>query len=167
MKRCFNNFAKYFTRSRLVKKWKTKKKGEKIAYIILAINMIISGIIIFVNIDTIPATLSDYEPLEMQVNAIQQEPDLLLKTDCNINITNEVITVNIENDECELIAKYDQDFDILSISKKDKCMVWPLALVISLVLGCIFGYLGSILILIIVILVEAELKAFKSKIGKK
>ena len=167
MKRRFNNFVKYMTRFRIVKKWKTKKKEERILYIMLLINMIIFGIIIFVNIDTIPATSSDYEPLEMQVNAIQQEPDLLLKTDCNINITNEVIMVNIENDECELIAKYDQNFDILSISKKDKCRGWLLALVISLVLGCICGNLGSILILIIVIFVEVGLKAFKLKIGKK
>ena len=51
------------------------------------------------------------------MSAIQQNPDLLLKTNCNISITDDVITVIFSNDECKLTVKYDQSFEVLSTSK--------------------------------------------------
>ena len=77
--------------------------------------------------------MADYEPLEKQELLIQQNPELLLKTNCNINVNNDIITVTLENSECEINVQYNQNFEVLSTSKKDKCMSWILAFVISAV----------------------------------
>lgn len=107
----------------------------------------------------------DYEQLEKQVNAIQQDSDILLKTDCDINIKDEIITVKLENDECKLTAKYDENFKVLSISKEDKCMFWVWALVIVLIilaLTCVYGYIFiTLVIYLLEILVAYILLLFK------
>lgn len=48
-------------------------------------------IMMFVYTDKVPATPSDYKQLEDKVHVIQQNPDLLLETDCNININGKII----------------------------------------------------------------------------
>ena len=116
------------------------------------------AIMMFVYADKVPATPSDYEQLEDQVNVIQQNPDLLLETDCNININGEIITVEFENDECKMTAKYDKDFEVLSTSKEDKSMFWLWALVLGLIVGgaeiYFVGWLLSLVILLLKIAVE-------------
>ena len=118
-----------------------------------------------ISTDTVPATPMDYEQLEKQVNAIQQDSDILLKTDCDINIKDEIITVKLENDECKLTAKYDENFKVLSISKEDKCMFWVWALVIVLIilaLTCVYGYIFiTLVIYLLEILVAYILLLFK------
>ena len=129
-------------------------------------------IMLFIGIDKVPATSSDYEQLEDQVNVIQQNPDLLLETDCNIN--GEIITVKFENNECRMTAKYDKDFEILSTSKEDKSMFWLLALVLALIIGgaeiYFVGWLLSLVILLLKIAVEwifEKVKKLKAKFQNK
>lgn len=131
-------------------------------------------IVIFVFIDKVPATLSDYEQLEEQVNVIQQNPYLLLKIDCNIKIKDEVITVEFDNDECKVITKYDKNFEVLSTSKKDKSMFWLGALVLALIIGGFEIYfIGLILSFVLMLLKIAvrrifeRLKKLKAKLQKK
>lgn len=92
-------------------------------------------IMMFVYRDKVPATPSDYEQLKDQVNVIQQNPYSLLETDCNIKINGEIITIEFENDECKMTAKYDKNFEVLSTSKEDKSMFWLWALVLALIIG--------------------------------
>ena len=169
MKRCFKWLINCFTR------WVSQmEKEEKIGFAIGGIIGIIVTISIFGFIDKVPATTSDYEQMEKQVIAIQQDPELLFKTDCNIYINNEVITVNFENDECKLTAQYDQNFEVLSISKDDNCIFGPFALGISLFMGfmtyCIVAFVITVVIFLLEILWEFifhKSKVHKSKILKK
>lgn len=134
------------------------------------------SIILFIYTDKVPATPTDYEQLEEQVYALQQNPDLLLEIDgnINININDKIITIEFENDECKITAKYDKNFEILSLSKKDKSHFWLLALGGWLIVCCFaiysIGWPLTIVILFLEIAVERIvkwIKRLKSKFKKK
>jgi len=67
MKRCFKWLINWFTKL---------EKEDRIGYVIGGIISIILAISIFATIDKVPATPSDYEPMEKQAMAIQKDPDL-------------------------------------------------------------------------------------------
>lgn len=123
-------------------------------------------IMFFIGIDKVPATSSDYEQLEEQVNTIKQNPYLLLETDCNININGETITVKFENDECKMTAKYDKNFEVLSTSKEDKSTFWLVALALALLIGGFeiygVGWILSLVIFSLKIAVEWISKRLKN-----
>lgn len=120
---------------KFAKKVKKMSKEEIIVNTISIIIGVIIALTVFLTFDKVPATMADYEPLEKQELLIQQNPELLLKTNCNINVNNDIITVTLENSECEINVQYNQNFEVLSTSKKDKGMSWILAFVISAVTG--------------------------------
>ena len=169
MKRCIKWLIDWFT------DWIRQFYWEQIVgFAISGLVGIALTIMMFVYTDKVPATSSDYEQLEDQVNVIQQNPDLLLETDCNININGEIITVEFENNECKMTAKYDKDFEILSTSKEDKSMFWLLALVLALIIGgaeiYFVGWLLSLVILLLKIAVEwifEKVKKIKAKFQNK
>ena len=169
MKRCIKWLIDWFT------DWIRQFYWEQIVgFAISGLVGIALTIMMFVYTDKVPATSSDYEQLEDQVNVIQQNPDLLLETDCNININGEIITVEFENNECKMTAKYDKDFEILSTSKEDKSMFWLLALVLALIIGgaeiYFVGWLLSLVILLLKIAVEwifEKVKKIKAKLQNK
>ena len=120
------------------------------AFAISALIGIVIFISVFVTADKVPATSSDYKELKDQLEAIEQNPDSLLKTDCNIDIAGEVITVSLENEQCKMIAKYNKDFKLLSSSPKDKAMFWGIAVILALGLASVgFMMVGWVLYLII------------------
>lgn len=141
------------------------------AFIVLTIVLTIALTMkYFVQMDKIPANASDYEQLEIQVYDIQS-PEFLLKEDSNmtaINIDSETITITFENDECKVIAKYDKNFEVLSISKKDKYTFWLIALISSLFLAClyicaVYTILFFVIWLITVIVIEVLEKILKKR----
>ena len=149
MKRCFTRIVNWFTQ------WVHKMSiEERIGVAIGAIIGIVLGITFFVSIDTTPATAINYEPLEKQMTAIQQKPDLLLKTNCNISISDDVITVRFSNDECKLIVQYDENFGVLSTSKTDNYMFWLSALGLAVIIGVFIYEVTSMLLTIAIFLIE-------------
>lgn len=135
----------------LITQWVNKlEKEEKIGVAIGGMVGIIVAISMFVIIDKVPATTADYEPMEKQVIAIQQDPKLLFKTDCNIDINNQVITVKFENDECKVIAQYDQNFKVLSVSKEDNYTFWLYALIIALAMEVMTYVLAAFVISVLI-----------------
>ena len=70
MKRCFKWLINWFT------KLGKEERREVVIDGIIGIISIIIAISIFVAIDKVPATPSDYEPMEKQAMAIQKDPDL-------------------------------------------------------------------------------------------
>lgn len=118
------------------------EKQEKIAYAIGAIIGILGAILLFVYIDKVPATETDYAPFENQAIAAQKNPELLFETDCNITVNNGIVTVYFENEECKVTAQYNQDFELLSISKEngDNYIFGLWAFLLALIVGfVIFG----------------------------
>lgn len=169
MKRCIKWLIDWFT------DWIGQFDWEQIVgFAISGLVGIALTVMMFVYTDKVPATPSDYEQLEDQVNVIQQNPDLLLETDCNINFNGEIITVEFENDECKVITKYDKNFEVLSTSKEDKSIFWLWALVLALIVGgaeiYYIGWLLSLAILFLEIAVEwifERVRKLKAKFQKK
>lgn len=112
-------------------------KGDKISLVMAAGIGLFVCIFLFVSTDIVPATASDYEPMEKQVIAIQQNPTLIYEKDCNITVNNDIITVSFINDECKLNARYNQNFELLSTQKEegDNYMAWWFALPVSILIG--------------------------------
>lgn len=161
MKRCIKWLIDWFT------DWIEQFDWEQVVgFAISGVLGIAITIMIFVYIDKVPAKPSDYEQLEEQVNVIQQNPDLLLETDCNININGEIITVEFENDECKMTANYDKDFEVLSTSKEDKSMFLFWALVVALLCGGAEIYFVGRLLAPAILLLEIAVKWIFEK-GKK
>ena len=142
-----------------MKRWFTQwvrkmRTEEKIGFAIGVIASVVVGIICFVYIDKTPATAADYKTLENQMTAIQQNSDLLFKTNCNININDDVITVTFKNDECLITVQYNQNFEILSTSKADNHIFWPFALGIAVIIGFSVYVVVCFLSVIVVCLLE-------------
>lgn len=149
MKRCIKWVISW------IANWIDEKDGEEIVgFVIAGLLGIVLGIMFYTTRDIVPATPMDYDQLEEQVNSIQQNPDLLLKTDCDINIKDEIITVKFENDECKITVKYDKNFEVLSTSKEDKSIFWVWSLVIALIIVGSVWYGGSAVVALIIVLLE-------------
>lgn len=128
MKRCIKWLINWFTR------W------VGIGFALGGVVGLVICIISFVFFDQLPATSLDYEQLEKQVIAIQKNLELLLETDCNINVSGKVITINFDNDNCKVTAQYNKCFEMLSSSRKDKSKFWLDAFGFALLIGiCAFG----------------------------
>lgn len=121
---------------RIIKWFSEKDWEEKLAFIIGGILGLLLGTLTFVFIDKIPATPSDYAPMEKQINLIHEDPDFLFKSNCSIDVQDGIITVSFDNDECQMIVSYSQNFDIISEKKVDMSLPWYIALLISL---CVFA----------------------------
>lgn len=157
--------------SKIVKNWFfcliTRKDWKEI--IVTAISILLSiavAIFCYVETDTVPATQLDYEQLEKKAYSLEKNPDLLLKTDCNINVNGKVITVKFENNECILTAEYDRDFNILSTYREDKYMFFLFAIFLCFLVS-ILAFLFVYLVLFIILfffeyLVKAILKVIKA-----
>jgi len=146
MKRFFKSFINSFSSW-----WKPLKKYEKVAHTIGLVIGICSFLLFFIAADKVPATASDYEPFEKQAIAAQENPEILLKKDCNISVNGDIITVVFSNDECKVTAEYNQNFELLSISKENSeyYMFWLLAFIFALALGFCIGGISAILIVFI------------------
>lgn len=137
MKRCLKNLVEW---SDKVQDKLEAFPGKKLRIIALIVACVVA-IGVFLSMDLIPATSADYEPLEKQMVLIQQNPEMLLKEDYTCSISNGVIEVEFENEECKLIVKYDQDFNILSVSKVDNRIHWVIAVVLASLIGFMVAYL--------------------------
>lgn len=143
-------------------------------YYCQSIGFVIAGILgtlfvlaSFAYTDTTPATLSDYEQLEEKANAIEQNPDLLLKTNCKIEINSEIITVEFENEECKLIAKYNQSFKVLSTFRQDKSTFWVLALFRYSVEGGIIIFVVGWVLTIVIFVLATTIRWILEKVKNK
>ena len=155
---------------KIVKDWFScliaEKGWKKIIAFVISISLGIAlTIAAFVGTDTVPATQADYEQLEKKAYSLQQNPNLLLKTDCTINVNGEIATVKFENNECMITTEYNKNFKILSTYREDKSMFCLYALVLSLFLG-IYAFALSVLFLLIVFsvfeyIVKVVLKVIK------
>ena len=134
-------------------------------FILLTVAGVILWIASFKDIDTIPATTMDYQPLEEQAIAIQQNPQLLFKTNCEVEIDSDLITVTLENKNCKLITKYNKNFEIISSSKKDKSMALLLSFVVAFME--LYGICIVIAILLSIYLFVFYLYSSRSKSSKK
>jgi len=154
----------------LNKWWQSLVTEEKIAAILGGATGIFIFIFCFLNTDIAPATEHDYLPLEKQVIEIQQNNDMLFSKDCDITIKDEIISVTFENEECSLIAEYDQNFTLLSVEKKDKYMHWckatPLILLASVVTYC-YSFLLLCFIIAVIKLMRNMIKPLIVKIKNK
>lgn len=151
----------------------TKWEWEQIVGFAISVVIGISvAIMILAYTDNVPASQSNYQQLEKQAEVIDRELyDFILQTDCDVAIkyNGRIITVELENNECKLIRKYDKEADlrIISTTKKDKSEFW-LATFCGAVLICGFEiyFVGWILTLVICLINGARKRILK-KIEEK
>ncbi|MBE5812966.1 MAG: hypothetical protein E7314_04860 [Clostridiales bacterium] len=146
------------------------KKTKMVFAIALAMGAVLGlylSINVFVNTDKVPATAADYEHFENQVKAIQQNHNLLFETDGDVTVNNKIITVHFKSEECDLTAKLDFDFKLLSIQKEDNYTNWWIVLFIAI--GVFFeGTLGGFSSLLVLICCCLFIKDYiKEKILRK
>ena len=151
MKRFFRKLSEFYSPCTEDMSWK-----EKLVFYIGGILGIATCIMVLLFIDKTPAKSTDYKILEERATEVQTNPSLLLKTDCNITIKekDEEITVVFENKECEIYAKYNKEFELLSISRIDKSKYW-------LFVPCL-AIASGIFVHALVILAILSVKIFKS-----
>ncbi len=109
--------------------WTWKFEVEQIVgFAISGLLGIALTIMLFVSMDTSPATSYDYKKLEDQVKVIkttiQQNPELLLEADWTV-----------ENEQVKVVIKYDKASGEISISEEDKAISVLTAIVVSLIVG--------------------------------
>lgn len=143
-----------------LKNWFCKQdKSAKVSIVISILLGFCIAIAVFIWLDKEPAKPTDYALMEEQIAAIQENPSEIFKEDCNINVNNDIITVEFENDECKLIAQYNQDFNLLLIEKEDKYTnVW-----IALFVALSIWYLDSMIINLTIIEIKFNNKYIKKK----
>ena len=114
---------------------KTKKDSvfEIAIYTICCLLGIIAGLIFLVNLDTIPADEADYKDLEEKALAIQQDPNLMFEMECEGKINNKEVEVKLQNSECYVVTQYNENFDIVSMTRHDKSTHIVLAIVLTLI----------------------------------
>lgn len=132
MKRCIKWLINWFAQ------WIGKMRWEeRIGFLFGAVVGLVIGIMLFVSIDTVPATPMDYKPLEEQMTAVQQNPQLLLETNCNVEVEEDMVTVLFRNDECSITAKYDKELKLISCSKADESMFGLKAVILTVFIGVV------------------------------
>lgn len=142
----------------------------------MVVGTLIAGILVICmatdvvkDMDLIPATVSDYEPLERQAHTIEQNPDLLWKMNCNIEVQENRTIVELRNDKCELIAEYDHNFKLQSTKEQqDNYRLWYVVIPIGLVSGGICWFVCSFIITAIICLGDDLLRnTYEKIVGKK
>ena len=134
MKRCIKWLTNWLSQ------WLGDLYLEQIVKCVILLGIVLS-IVVFTFIEKVPATPSDYEQLENQVNLIWQKQELSTQIDCSkdinihINTNGKNIIVTVENSKCKVIEKYDKNFELLSVSKEDKGMSWLLVFIYSFIIG--------------------------------
>lgn len=120
-------------KKRLVLWVKRMSLEERLAFALAMLLSTIIGATAFIITDKVPATELDYSKLENQAIAVQKNPELLLNTNSEINVKDGTISVKFENTECAIEVQYNQNYEILSIAKKDKATFWLYALLIAMI----------------------------------
>lgn len=145
MKRFFKKLIDFFEPWLEIMSWK-----EKVSFGIGGLFGIVIAIMVFVSIDKVPAKEIDYQILEQIAFEVQTNPGLLLDTNCNINITDDNITIRYENKECKVYATYNKNFRLISASRMDKYTFWLWAVCIAILIG-LFVYATVTIVLTMVI----------------
>lgn len=116
------------------------------------------GVLVYKEFDTVPATSADYEPLKKQLASIQENPDILLTTDCKITVKDKIITVTVSNEECSVTAEYDESFNVISTTETDLSIHWLPVGIISF-LGAVTSFFVAFLVYLMIL--EEISKMFK------
>lgn len=110
---------------------------------------IVTGVKAYMNFDTVPATAADYEPLKKQLVSIQENPDILLTTDCKITVKDKIITVTVSNKECNVTVEYDESFNVISTTEADYSIHWLLIGILSFIGGVFASFIACLIYLVI------------------
>lgn len=158
MKRYFKNLITNFSHWIMFFDWQ-----EIVGFGTATILGIVTAILLFVSIDKTPATASDFEQLEEKVRIIQQEPSTLFKTDCTMEVENQLISFTLENDECSVTATLDQNYEILSLSREDNYTFGLFAFIVCLFYCIIIVFIGGLLLTDILLVITNVVHAVSKK----
>lgn len=163
MKRCIRRL-----RNLLVNLFREMSIWEKILIVIGGVIGVIVAVKSYTVIDTVPATLQDYKELEEQALNVQENPQLIFETICEMKVKEETIEIEFENDDSKIVAEYNKAFELLSISRTDKFKPFIFPLVGAILIGFITCYCFVLFILTVIMILESIiLKVTNVKIDPK
>lgn len=98
------------------------KKRQLLERTLVIIISLFISIVLWMNLlDTTPATLEDYAGLKKLATEIESNPDLLFKEERLIEVQKDGIVLTFENEECKIIATYNQEIKLINCLEVDKC----------------------------------------------
>ena len=125
-----------------------------IAFILAVLLSLVGGIEVYLMTDRVPATFDDYLPLKNQLLEVQENPNVLLSSNCTITINNGYITYTIENDECKMTGKYDEQYNLIETRQKDKSISIFSAICTTLIFSVLLFIMLYVLAITIILLFE-------------
>lgn len=129
----------------------------KVSVIIGIICGVGAGLFIFISTDKIPATPSDYQPLEQQAEYFDENINLLIKENTNA----EKVTVKFENDNCQVSVEYDSNLNKVKVTKEDNAIAWWKVLGLSVFVGVWMYFVQLLIIAALLIFLESLWKGFR------
>ena len=107
----------------------------------------------------------DYKTLENTAINISENPELLLSTECKIEVLKDELIVTFENKRCKIIAEYNQNYELINTSceSKSTSLISMIVIIAVVTIGFAF-FLGSIAGAISQCAVEREEKLLKRKV---
>ena len=139
------------------------EKAEHIGYFVGMVTWIILSITIISIADKTPASEADFKELESEIIAIQENPILVFKTDCEVDVEDEIITVNLENKECSLTVEFDSNFEIISTEKFDLAEKWWIPVIFFCLISFTLAYYLSEGVIRIVTIIEDVSTSIKKR----
>lgn len=137
---------------------KNEKKMEIIACIVAGIIAVIAGIIFAFSLDTIPANEEDYISLTEVVDVLENTKVILEKSDSFI--------VNVENEQCKVIGRFQPENHSFKVTMQDKCFtpseIVLISLAVSIGVFCVSYIIVFVIIAIKICLInESRVKGSK------
>lgn len=111
---------------------------------------LVIGTLVFLMINTTPATPEDYEPLVSRALFVEEKPIKMLEQNGNIRITDDEIMLEIENEKCKIIASYNRNFELQGFEKIDKSK----SLSFSIIASGVCGFIGGFVVVNIIALIQ-------------
>ena len=133
---------------------------EKITIVVVsAILSVWCIVLVWINIDRVPAVPEDYKSLYERLEYVQGKPEEFVTQKGTVTINEDTISYTIENEECEMTGVYSRDYELISSSQKDKATS-----TFNAILGCIvalfFVYIICNVVLYITIFVVELIVVF-------
>lgn len=139
---------------------------EKLVCLIVCIALcIVVGVHVMADVDTTPASFEDYASLNETLLEIEKNPAIIMQINGVIQVSDEEITITIENDECKLTGHFTKDYQLVKRTSEDKAKSFRSELmgliVVLFLLGALAFFAMMLSVYLIWFIVLIIVKSFK------
>ena len=99
--------------------------------------------------DLEPASKESIDSITERIEAVSDNPELMLKSKGEIKIEGDTVTYSLENADCKATAKYDREFKLIEYEIKDSAETLFHAIVVNGFVGMFFAIAGFFIAFIV------------------